>query len=53
MEKLFLFQITGTDIIVWSGVVTTFNVVRKFIEDGDDIRMATCEEKERYLEFQK
>lgn len=53
MEKLFLAQFSGTDVVVWNGIITTLNVIKELIEDDDEIRLANDEEVKRYREQKK
>lgn len=53
MEKLFLAQFSGIDVVVWNGIITTFNVIKELIEDDDEIRLANDEERKRYSEQKK
>ena len=45
-EKLFC----SRDVIVWQGVITTFEVVKELIDEDDEIRLADDDERRRYLE---
>lgn len=43
----------STDVIVWNGVITTFHFVKHLIGEDDSLRLASEEEKKKYLQINK
>jgi predicted ABC-type exoprotein transport system permease subunit len=40
------------DLVVWNGIITTFNNVRPFLGMGDKMFFATCSESVEYFKVQ-
>jgi hypothetical protein len=44
-EEFNPYSFTSTDIVVWNKVIATFGSISNFVQEGDDLRIATDDEK--------
>jgi len=53
MDNDFKKHFSGTDIIAWNGIISTFSSISAFVQQGDNLRLAHIDEVRRYESVNK